>query len=385
MKITASCLALILLLTAGAWAGTEKVLYTFCSQQNCADGAYPYAGVISDKAHNLYGTTQVGGSFGLGTVFEVGISGSETVLYNFNEGSDGELPLAGLARDMAGNLYGTTSQGGSNQSGVVFKLDTSGNETVLYNFAGGTTDGCYPTGGLVRDKAGNLYGTTDGCGTSGYGTVFKVTKTGIETVLHNFTGWPSDGAYPYSAGLLRDAAGNLYGVTQGGGTGCGGYGCGTAFKLDTAGKETLLHRFSGGTKDGCFPVGTLANDAEGNLYGTTGACGSSSVGTVWKLSNTGTETVLHSFTGENGVYPQAGVIIDGKGNLYGDTSNGGPFSVGVVYKLSKAGKETVLHSFTGADGGYPVGSLIIDAKGNVYGTASEDGRGGGGTVWKLTP
>jgi uncharacterized repeat protein (TIGR03803 family) len=366
--------------------GTRSVqAQTFTTLVNFdfSNGAFPYGSLLRDPVGNLYGTTEVGGSSNDGTVFMVNTSGVETVLYNFTGGADGGNPLAGLVRDPAGNLYGTTETGGASGLGAVFKVDSKGTETVLHSFDG--TDGCIPLGGLVRDKAGNLYGTTSGCGSSNFGTVFKVSKTGTEKTLHSFAGPPNDGAFPSYENLLIDTKGNLYGVTLSGGGACFNFGCGTIFKLDTTGKETVLHNFTGLTTDGCSPSGMLANDVEGNFYGTAGGCGEFSLGVVWKLSNKGTESVLHSFSGQNGVSPSGGVVIDAKGNLYGDTDGGGPYSAGVVFKLSKTGKETVLHSFALEDGETPFAGVIRDAKGNLYGTAAEGGSQNFGTVWSLSP
>jgi uncharacterized repeat protein (TIGR03803 family) len=171
-------------------ARTFNVLYTF---QGSSDGGGPYAGLVRDAAGNLYGTAISSGAFGWGVAFKVDPSGTETVLHNFGDGStDGRTPYAGLVRDKAGNLYGTTYEGGGigcvDGCGTVFKLDTTGTETLLHSFAGGTTDGCYPYAGLLLDKAGNLYGTTQACGASGYGTVFKVSKSGKLTVEGRRTG-----------------------------------------------------------------------------------------------------------------------------------------------------------------------------------------------------
>jgi uncharacterized repeat protein (TIGR03803 family) len=220
-----------------------------------------------DAAGNLYGTTYYGGAYFGGTVFKLDTSGTETVLYNFT-GADGLDPDGGLILDKAGNLYGTASSGGAGGFGTVFKLNTSG-MTVLYSFTGGA-DGSNPSSGLVMDAAGNFYGTTVfgggyGCRSNCGGTVFMVDKTGKETVLYSFLGG-TDGNNPYS-GLVRDAAGNLYGTTlYGGGDGCAGRGCGTVFMVDKTGKEIILHSFTGGT-DGGSP-GDLVR-AAGNLYGIT--------------------------------------------------------------------------------------------------------------------
>jgi len=256
-------------------AQTFNVLYNFAGPP---DGAHPYAGLVRDAAGNLYGTTYTGGSSSYGTMFKLDTSGSgtETVLHSFTGPPDGAYPYAGLVRDAAGNSYGTTYHGGSSGYGVVFKVSTKGTETVLHSFTG-PPDGAYPLDGVVRDAAGNLYGTTYHGGSSGYGVVFKVNTKGTESVLHSFTG-PPHGAYP-SDGVVRDAAGNLYGTTRYGGS--SGYG--TAFKLDTSGTETVLHSFTG-PPDGAYPLDGLVRDAAGNLYGTASKGGSSGYGTVFKLT-----------------------------------------------------------------------------------------------------
>jgi len=256
--------------------GKETVLYSFCSAANCVDGNTPNAGVIR-HAGSLYGTTAGGGEFcvengGCGVVFKVDSKGNETVLYSFcpNGGNctDGESPQAGLIHDTTGNLYGTTSGGGAKGAGTVFKLNPAGAETVLYSFAGGA-DGANPFAGLIRDEAGNLYGTTSSGGLSGQGTVFKVDPAGNETVLYSFTGG-TDGGYP-EAGLIRDGKGNLYGTTFFGGLAqppCSSF-CGVVFKVDATGVETVLYSFTGGA-DGLNPAAGLMLGKAGDLYGTTG-------------------------------------------------------------------------------------------------------------------
>jgi uncharacterized repeat protein (TIGR03803 family) len=214
------------------------VLYTFVG---VPDGETPYAPLIQDAAGNLYGTTYGGGLSGSGTVFKVDASGNETVLYSFTGGADESNPYGGVIRDAAGNLYGTTYLGGKG-AGVVFTINTTGQESVLYSFTG-RTDGGYPRAGLVQDGKGNLYGTTEGGGLPSCecGVVFKVHTNGEETVLHSFAN-VGDGAYPY-AGLIRDSQGNLYGTTSGGGlSSCE---CGVVFKLDKNRNETVLHNFAG--------------------------------------------------------------------------------------------------------------------------------------------
>jgi uncharacterized repeat protein (TIGR03803 family) len=346
---------------------TEIVLHNF---QNPPKGANPYAGVLRDPAGNLYGTTLYGGSWGAGVVYKVNAAGQQTVPYNFTAGTDGGYPYAGVIRDSDGNLYGTAlnygiTASGATAFGVVYKLDATGHETVLYGFTGGA-DGAYPTAGVISDSDGNLYGTTSGGGAANAGVVFKLDTTGQETVLHSFTGG-ADGGYP-QASVFRDAAGNLYGTTAGGGTG----GAGVVFKLDTAGKETVLCSFSGGANGGTPEAGVI-RDAAGNLYGATNTGGSANAGVVFQLDAVGQATVLHSFTGgADGADPYAGVIRDSAGNLYGTTAYGGTAGAGVVFKLDPTGQETVLHSFTGgADGAYPFAGVIRDADGNLYGTTNE--------------
>jgi len=368
--------------TQRAHAQTFTDLYNFTGGH---DGGTPYAGLVRDAKGNLYGTTYWNGSYGWGTVFKVDTNGTETVLYSFCPGgipcTDGGNPAAGLIRDAHGSLYGTTQSGGSADRGTVFKVDTNGTETVLYNFAGGASDGCNPDQGLVRDKAGNFYGTGE-CGAFGKGVVFELSLQGQETVLHNFAGGSSDGASPVLGSLLTDKAGNLYGTTEFGGTS----GQGVVYKLGKNGFK-VLHSFAGGTTDGCFPFGSVAMDKNGNLYSTTYQCGVSGKGVVWKLSRKGKLTVLHSFAGapNDGDTPEAGVKMDAKGNLYGNTTVGGATGYGAVYRLDSKRKLTLLHSFAGSDGQVPIGDLILDKKGNLYGTAEGGGTGSNGTVWSLKP
>ena len=310
------------------------------------------------------------------------------VLYRFHK-ANGFDTLAGLIFDAAGNLYGTTEGGGASGGGTVFKLapnqDGSWTESVLHSFNG--SDGSGPFAGLIFDAAGNLYGTTYYGGAFRYGNVFKLAPnqdgSWTESVLHSFNG--SDGSGP-EAGLIFDAAGNLYGTTVGGGA--SGYG--TVFKLapnqDGNWTESVLHSFNG--SDGANPLASLIFDAAGNLYGTTYG-GASGYGTVFKLApnqdGSWTESVLHSFNGSDGSDPEAGLIFDAAGNLYGTTEHGGASDDGTVFKLAPnqngSWTESVLHRFlaTGAAG------LIFDAAGNLYGTASSGGPANGGVAFKLSP
>jgi uncharacterized repeat protein (TIGR03803 family) len=365
--------------------GVETLLHSFTGTSG--DGSQPQASLVQDSAGNLYGTTLKGGTAGNGTVFKVDPTGLETVLYSFTGTSgDGSQPQASLIQDSAGNLYGTTWLGGASGGGTIFKLNPANQETLLFSFAGLSGDGANPFGfdaGLLRDSEGNLYGTTYVGGTTVgncdmCGTIFKMDPTGKETVLYYFTGTGGDGANP-QAGLIMDSAGNLYGTTAGGGT--AGYG--TVFKLDTTGHESVLHSFGVATGDGLIPQAGVIMDSAGNLYGTTFGGGTAGNGTVFKVDPTGVETVLHSFSNTDGANPEAGLIMDSAGNLYGTTFSGGTAGGGTVFKVDPTGVETVLHSFTNTsgDGSGPQGGLIRDMAGNLYGTTS----GGNGTVFKVDP
>jgi uncharacterized repeat protein (TIGR03803 family) len=326
----------------GTW--TEKVLHSFINDGT--DGQQPYAGLIIDAGGNLYGTTFYGGPYGYGTAFELtpaaGGTWTEKVVWSFGSGTDGNEPYAGLISDAAGNLYGTTDGGGTAFSGTVFQLTPAGGgtwtEKVLHSFVGGT-DGTAPFGSLIFDAAGNLYGTTS-----------------------------EGGAYNSCSG-----------------------GCGTVFELTPAAggtwTEKVLWSFGNGT-DGANPQAGLIFDAAGNLYGTTYSKGSNGGGTVFELSpaagGTWTEQVLHNFgSGTDGAKPQAGLIFDGAGNLYGTTSLGGSYNGGAVFRLNAQG-ESLLHSFSGTDGISPQGGMLLDTSGNLYGTTAQGGSSNVGTVFEIT-
>ena len=365
-----------------AKGASYEVLYSFAGQPN--DGADPRANLIEDSAGNLYGTTFYGGTANDGTVFELAQNGAETVLYSFASLADGTNPGGGrLLRDSAGNLYGTTFNGGTaaGEGGTVFKLAPDGTKTTLYSFCpSDCADGYEPETGLIADRKGDLYGTTVFGGTSGWGTVFEVEPDGTETVLHSFTG--TDGADPQSD-LIR-IGGNLYGTTYQGGTDDNG----TVFEL-VKGKKgawtiNVLHSFTGGT-DGGNPAGDLTADSAGNVYGTAEIGGTHGSGNVFKLAPDGTETVLYSFTGgSDGGFPTSSLLMK-KGNLYGTTGGGGTSGLGTVFELASDGTETVLHSFAGgSDGEFPgSASPLVESKGYLYGTTASGGAGGSGTAFKV--
>lgn len=394
----------LFLLSTFLFAGYDQAQsFTPLFSFNSANGAFPAGGVILDSAGNVYGTTEFAGGTGAGNVFKIDPAGNETILFQYTLGPDGGHPRGSLVRDSSGNLYGTARDGGDTNCffpgqtsgcGVIYKLDPSGHQTILHTFTG-APDGAAPDAGLIRDSAGNLYGTTEFGGNPscpqgeghGCGTVFKLDSACNLTTLHSFAG--PEGASPMCA-LLRDSTGNLYGTASG-----GAFSGGVLFKLSPSGKLTVIHNF-GHSHDGSGPVAGVIRDSAGNFYGTTTGGGSSFFGTVYKVTSTGKETVLHSFTNrqDEGQNPFGGLVRDPSGSLFGTTASGGDlhscaFAVpgcGTIFKLDPTGKETILHLFeNGADGATPLGTLIEDSTGNLYGTAANGGQNGFGVVFKFTP
>ncbi len=389
-----------------AWAAKEAVLYAFTAGQ---DGGFPQGGVIADAHGNFYGTTTSDGADHNGVVYELspGSGGgyTQSTLYTFTGGNDGGVPQAGLVGDAKGNLYGTTYSGGSAGAGVVFELSppkkggTAWTEKVLWTFTGGN-DGGEPTCALILDKAGNLYGTTDEGGTGVVGTVFELSPTPgkkpwTETVLYNFTG-NSDGGEPYGR-MLFGSDGNLYGTTA-------GYGednYGTIFKLTApsgSGSWTfsVLHAFAGGV-DGEVPRDGLIQGPDGTLYGDTAGF-DDSYGNVFSLQPDGSAyTVLYTVPGTQGFTgngPWQTVSMDSSGNLYGATLADGKSANGEVFELSppSAGKTKwkakVLYAFKGdAKGEIAYTNVLVGADGlygTTYGVAGESGFYPG-TIWRIAP
>jgi len=321
------------------------------------------------------------GCLSMGLLAQPARAASEVVVHAFQSSpNDGRGPYAGLI-DVGGTLYGTTFAGGASDQGTVFKVTKEGVATVLHSFGSGG-DGLFPFAALIK-VGGTLYSTTHNGGSvgscrGGCGTVFSITTEGVETVLHSFGSENNDGLGSY-AGLI-DVDGTLYGTTQGGGT--ASCSCGTVFKITTKGIETVLHSFKGGS-DGAYPQAGLIN-VGGTLYGTTIDGGAHNGGMVFKITTAGVETVLHSFGhGRDGSVPQAGLINVG-GTLYGTTQYGGSHEAGTVFSITTAGAETVLHSFgKGSDGSQP-GAGLIDVGGTLYGTTEKGGAHEAGTVFGIT-
>lgn len=388
-------------------AQTFSVLYSFAGPP---DGKAPDSTLLLDGSGNIYGITYGGGASYDGTAFKLSPSGKETVLYSFLAGY-GNRPDS-LTQDAQGTLYGTTTYGGSYAQGSVFKVDQKGNETVLYSFRGGEQSFGFNPNALIRDEQGNLYGTTmfggqaGGCFGGGCGIVFKLDAAGNESVLYTFQGG-TDGGYP-SGPIVRDVSGNLYGETAyGGDLSCfPPDGCGTVFKLDPAGKKTVLHIFTGTRGDGEHPWSGVAADNDGNLYGATVEGGTgpnctsaeNGCGTVYKIDKVGKERILHSFTGTGADFPPvyAALTLDVRGNIYGTTPNGGNQNCGsgcgAIFMLDPTGKDTIVYEFTGGiEGSTPAAGVTFDSTGNIYGTTGGGGdlscnnfnNAGCGTVFKL--
>jgi uncharacterized repeat protein (TIGR03803 family) len=381
-------LSIVLMLVAAvaqsATAQTFTVLHVF---NGSPDGAFSEAPLVRDADGNLFGTTTSGGGDN-GTVFKVDAAGHESVLFSFH-GSDGGFPESGLLLDAAGNLFGVADEGPGG-AGVLFRLDKNGNEQILHAFQGGFNDEPKgPSGGVIMDEAGNLYGATLSGGLGafpGFGTLYRVDPAGNLTVLYEFQG-QSDGANPLGT-LVRDADGNLFGAAPA--LDSGGTIKGTVFKLAPDGTLTVLHTFTGG-RDGSLPRGGLLMDNAGNLFGSASAGGDSGNGTVFEITKSGRFKRLYSFTGRlDGNSPNGGLVQDPDGNIYGTTQSGpGRNFLGTVFKLSPAGRLTVLHSFKGLrDGAVPFAGLIRDSTGTLYGTTVKNfliTQVQGGGVFKIVP
>lgn len=341
------CMALAPL-PSQAWDGTAQVLYSFSGE---TDGGYPASDLVTDAAGNIYGTSVEGGTFGSGAVFQLAPSAggwTQTVLYSFTSGADGGQPYGGVTLDSQGNLYGTAVVGGNGRAcedgcGVVYKLTKSGSawsQSVLYSFTGGS-DGSGPGAGLTLDRNGNVYGMTPTGGQYGLGVIYQLQP-----------------------------------------------------RLNGTWKFNLIHAFTGGVDGGAGSAGRLLLDKSGNLFGVATVGGASGKGAVFELTlgsdNRWRLKTLYSFKGQpDAGFPYGGLLFDAAGNLYGTTYYDGANNLGSVYKLSmKNGvwNETVLYSFKGGtDGLGPISNLVLDAHGNLLGTTSEGGAGGCscGTIFRL--
>ena len=398
------------ILSLGAWsvastcAASAQALTTLTNFDNI-NGQDPYGALIADANEDLFGTTLAGGTSNAGTVFEIvkstsGYASTPTTLVNFIGYINGEEPLGGLIADANGDLFGTTNAGGAFDAGTVFEIvkTTSGyasTPTTLVNFNVAGANGSYPHGGLIADANGNLFGTTIYGGTSGAGTVFEIVNTtsgyaSVPTTLVNFNG--TNGANPY-AGLMADANGNLFGTTLNGGT----FGAGTVFEIvkttsGYASTPTTLVNFN--VSNGANPYAGLIADVNGNLFGTTFDAGAFGAGTVFEIVKTtsgyaSTPTILVNFNVANGQGPQSGLIADANRDLFGTTEYGGASGDGTVFEIVKttsgyASTPITLVNFDGTNGQGPRSGLLADANGDLFGTTSAGGTSDDGTVFELT-
>jgi uncharacterized repeat protein (TIGR03803 family) len=412
LAVVTVALFVISVLAPGASAATEKVLYSFTGG---SDGQTPHEGLIWDQAGNLYSATldggvgkcQYWGGTGCGVVYQLAPNGdgtwTENVLYSFKGGKDGSNPEWGsLTFDNTGNLYGTTQGGGKYGQGTVFELTPNAQgkwtKSVLYDFKG-KSDGHNPTTTLIFVEVSRLVGTTDGDGTHGGGTVFELTpgSGGHWTfrALHQFA--RNHGFYPW-VGLIPGPDGAYYGTTRDDSQYCGRHDCGTVYRLAPAsgGKWTyqVLHQFQGGTNGADPFVGGLAFDEQGNLFGQVQLQGAYGYGLIFELTPaTGgkwTYQVVYQFTGStDGGNPAGGLVFDTAGDLYGTAWAGGAYTDGVLFKLTPsqdgAWTESVAYDFDGTDGANPGAALTWDSAGNIYGIATAGGAYGYGAVYEITP
>jgi uncharacterized repeat protein (TIGR03803 family) len=358
-------------------ANGGNTVTTLASFDAYPNGASPFAALVKDGNGNLFGTTTGGGTSSDGTVFEVA-HGSNTITtlasFNYSNGAD---PIGGLVEDSSGNLFGTTILGGTYGAGTVFEVANGSNSiTTLASF--NYSNGYSALGTLVEDSSGNLFGTTSLGGTSGYGTVFEVAHgSNTITTLASFNN--GNGAFPYG-GLVEDSSGNLFGSTTGGGT----TGYGTVFEVaNSSNSITTLASFNSTT--GFVPYGTLVDDSGGNLFGSTYVGGTSGAGTVFEVaSGSNSITTLASFSFSNGANPEAGLVEDRSGNLFGTTIAGGTYFDGTVFEVANGSNSiTTLASFNRSNGAVPIGGLVEDNSGNLFGTTVSGGASGVGVVFEV--
>ena len=393
----------VLLLCAATASVLPAQTFTTLVNFNGTDGSAPVTSLVQGFDGKLYGTTIGGGTSSYGTFFKITPAGALTTLHNFTSAENGldTGPVVTQATD--GNFYGTSAGGGnlscSNGCGIVFQMTPAGTLNTLYSFCAqaGCTDGYDPKGGLIQGADGNFYGTTSGGGANGYGTVFKITSGGSLTTLHSFD--DTDGAYPIG-GLVQVIDGDLYGTASEGGanSSCnGGTGCGTVFEITPGGTLTTLYNFcaQANCTDGYDPEAGLVQATDGNLYGTTSEGGiadcfmGGTCGTAFQITPDGTLTTLHSFDGSDGDYPLAPLVQGTDGNLYGTTYNGGTSTAcappcGNVFMMTLEGSVTNLFSFDFSDGAFPVAGLLQATNGSFYGTTAAGGTDSGGTLFSLS-
>lgn len=357
-----------------------NALYAFT---NGLDGSQPYAGLTLGSDGNFYGTCLNGGSNHFGTVFKITPGGALTTLCSFSF-IDGYQPTAALVQGSDGNLYGTTFEGGTSVEfgaeygyGTVFQISTNGAFNSLYSFTNGI-DGASPYAGLAQGLGGVFYGVTAYGGSNNNGAVFQITSGGALTALYSFTNGV-DGSQSRAA-LTLAGDGSFYGTAYAGGSN----GQGVVFHLNAAGALIPLRSFKGGN-EGANPLGQLLLWTNGVLYGTTYAGGASNLGTVFKITTSGSFSNLYAFTGGmDGANPGAGLAAGIDGNFYGVTYGGGPNGAGGIFKITPQGALTPLYLFTGGnDGASSYATLVQGNDGDFYGTTSEGGPKDDGVVFQI--
>lgn len=372
----AVALAISVSVAAPVRAATVTVLYNFADGPG---GEGPF-GLMQAADGYLYGAAAHGGANDSGVVYRITYSGNQTPIYAFTapdangNNADGANPSGTLYQASDGTLYGTAYFGGTGASGTVFRMTTAGALTTLHSFTG--SDGAHPFGGVIQASDGNFYGTTNSGGASGKGTVFQMTPSGTLTTLHSFTG--SDGAGASS--LIQASDGYLYGVTGSGGSS----NVGTVFRITTSGTLTTLYTFTGGT-DGATPFGPLVQATDGYLYGEALFGGIGNQGTIFHITTSGTLTTVYTFTGgSDESLPIGGLIQCADGNFYGTTHGNGSSTHGTVFQVTPAGALTTLHTFTGSDGDKTYTGLMQADDGNLYGTTTYGGQDNYGVVFRVT-
>jgi uncharacterized repeat protein (TIGR03803 family) len=373
---TNSTSAMLSLIQVTAPGVTMTTLSTFGNGGGeISDGWNPYGPLVQSGNGLLYGTTSAGGANGWGTLFRAATSGSRINLVDFDINLNGATPYAGLMLAKNGSFYGTAFQGGNYGLGTVFKF-SGVTLTTLTTFNG--DNGLGPVAGLLQAADGNFYGTALEGGPFGFGTIFKVTAAGALTPLVFFNG--ANGAYP-SCVLVQGADGSLYGTTENGGTN----GIGTVFKMAPSGAFTSLYSFTG-TNDGAVPIPGLVQGSDGNFYGTTLQGGEKGgFGTVFQITPSGVLTTLYSFSGaDDGANPWGGLLLARDGNLYGTTQAGGTYRAGTVFRITANGPLTKLVDFDNYNGSVPTAALMQAADNNLYGTAAAGGSLGLGTLFRIS-
>jgi len=371
-----ACVAFTVAVSAAMFLVTSRIataqpaLQVFHSFDPATEGSSPNT-LVQDSAGNFYGTTVAGGSANGGTVFRMTPGGTVSTLHEF---PFGQRPTSALVRGAAdGNFYGTTQNGGAANRGTVFKITPGGVFSTLHSFTGAPTDGDQSYSALIQGLDGNFYGTTINGGVFDKGTIYRITPGGSVTILHDFSGDPTDGAAPWTA-LLQRSDGSFWGTTRLGGT----VNQGTAFWLTSAGTFTVLHSFGSAPEFASTPVGALVFATDGNFYGTTSGGGAG--GTVFRMASDGTVTFPHVFQGglTDGAFPSGALLQASDGNLYGTTQLGGSIgNWGTAFKLTLAGAFTILDSFNASTTGIPSGDLRQALDGNLYGVGNGGGLGGG--------